>query len=285
MKRTIGSTGIQVFPIGLGGMPLSIRGRPNAEQAEAVIFAALDAGVDLIDTANCYCIDNGDFGHNEKLIAAALGHRNGAGITVATKGGLTRPDGRWESDGRPESLRKACEQSLRNLKVDTIALYQYHAPDSAVPFTDSVGELARLRGEGKITNVGLSNVDKNHIDTAREIVPIASVQNRCHVLCKQDVTNGLVDYCGAQGITYIPYSPVGGGHGHTKLPAVSVLQEIASRHDASVYRIALAWLLHQGDHVLPIPGASKVASIVDSAKAGEIQLTAEEVASIDALPE
>ena len=136
---------------------------------------------------------------------------NRAQITIATKGGFTRPGGRWETDGRPESLRRACEQSLRDLDVDTIVLYQYHSPDSSVPFTDSVGELARLRDEGKIEHVGLSNVDRHHIDTARKIVPIVSVQNRCNVLYKHDLTSGLLDYCGVQGITYIPYSPVGGG--------------------------------------------------------------------------
>lgn len=138
---------------------------------------------------------------------------------------------------------------------------------------------------GKIEHVGLSNVDRHHIDTARKIVPIVSVQNRCHVLYKRDLTSGLLDYCGAQGITYIPFNPVGGGHGHKRLLQVETLSEIAARHDTSVYCIALAWLLQKGRHVLPIPGASRVASITDSVKAVDIQLSAQEVAGIDALPE
>ena len=136
MKRAIGNTDIEVFPIGLGAMPLSLRGRPKEEQARAVILAALAAGVDFIDTANCYCVDNSDFGHNERLIAKVLRDAGSAArITIATKGGLTRPQGRWETDGRPASLRKACEQSLESLGVDNIDLYQYHTPDTAVPFT------------------------------------------------------------------------------------------------------------------------------------------------------
>ncbi|MDH3690042.1 MAG: aldo/keto reductase [Gammaproteobacteria bacterium] len=285
MHRTIGITDIKAFAIGLGAMPLSIAGRPDAEQGKAVILAALEAGVDFIDTADCYCIDDNDFGHNEKLITSALAGLSAAQRpTVATKGGLTRPGGRWERNGLPEHLRNACEKSLRNLGVETIVLYQLHAPDSAVPFSDSVGELARLHEQGKIANVGLSNVDKDQIDTAKDIVPISSVQNECHVLYKKDMANGLVDYCGTQGITYIPYSPVG-GDGHKKLPEVHLLAEIASKHGVSVYQVALAWLLHKGDHVLPIPGASRISSIRDSAKAVELRLSPEEVARIDAIPD
>ena len=286
MKRVIGNTGIEVFPIGLGAMPLSLQGRPSEEQASAVVLAALAAGVQFIDTANCYCIDNSDFGHNERLVAKAVRNSGDTGrITIATKGGLTRPQGRWETDGRPASLRRACEQSLESLGVEIIDLYQYHAPDTAVPFTESIGELARLREEGKIANVGLSNVEQHHIKIARRIVPIVSVQNKCNVLYKRDLTNGLLDYCGVEGIVYIPYSPVGGGHGHKRLPGVETLSIIARQHDSSVYCIALAWLLHKGNHVLPIPGASRVASIEDSVKAVGIQLSEENIVSLDALTE
>ncbi|MDJ0957524.1 MAG: aldo/keto reductase [Arenicellales bacterium] len=286
MKRVIGDTDLEVFPIGLGAMPMSLRGRPSEEQAKAVILTALEAGVDFIDTANCYCIDNSDFGHNERLVAGVVRNSsNSARVIIATKGGLTRPQGRWETDGRPESLRSACEQSLESLGVETIDLYQYHAPDTAVPFTESIGELGRLREEGKIANVGLSNVEQHHIKIARKIVPIASVQNKCNVLYKKDLANGLLDYCGVEGITYIPYSPVGGGHGHRRLSGVEALSTIAHEHDSSVYCIALAWLLHKGNHVLPIPGASRVASIEDSVKAVDIKLSEEEVLSLDALSE
>src|SRR5690606_23709592 len=134
--------------IGLGGMPLSIQGRPDEAQAIAVIHAALDAGITFIDTADAYCLDDGEIGHNERLIAKALAAWPSARVVVATKGGLERPGGRWETNGRPEHLRAACERSLAALGVEQIELYQLHAPDSAVPFAESVGALADLRREG-----------------------------------------------------------------------------------------------------------------------------------------
>lgn len=285
MYRRIGNTELNVFAIGLGAMPLSITGRPNRERALEVIDAALDAGVNFIDTANCYCLDHTDIGHNERLISDCLRHRKAVDIIVATKGGLTRPDGRWERDGRPASLRAACDQSLRDLDVETIPLYQFHAPDPAVTFVDSIGELARLQDAGKISHLGLSNVDVSHLEMAREIIPVVSVQNRCNVLCKDDLKNGVVDYCRQHGITYLPYSPVGGGNGHNKLPGEATLKEIADRHGISVYCVALSWLLHKGEHILPIPGASQPNSILDSVKAVGTQLTDTEIAQIDRIPD
>src|SRR5438477_6911114 len=130
MRRSIGRTRIEVNAIGLGAMPLSIQGRPSEKEALAVINAALDAGVDFIDTADVYCLDDGDIGHNERLIAKALKQKDGAGkVLVATKGGLRRPKGAWTRDGRPEHLASACEASVKALGVDAIDLYQLHAPD------------------------------------------------------------------------------------------------------------------------------------------------------------
>ena len=283
MKRKIGDTGIEVYPIGLGAMPLATTGRPTQESAVKVVHAAIDAGVDFIDTANCYCIDNHDMGYNEQTIALALDSIDRSDIVVATKGGLVRPEGRWERSGSPASLRSACEKSLRDLNTDVIQLYQYHAPDTSVPFSDSVGELARLREEGKIMHVGLSNVGQNHLDEAMQIVPIASVQNLCHVFYQNDFRSGLVAYCREQKVTYIPFSPVGGGNGHVRLRDNSTLNSIAKTHNATAYQIALAWLLHKGDNILPIPGASKISSIESSAKAASIELTSEEVSRIDNL--
>ena len=283
MKRQIGDTGIEVYSIGLGAMPLAIRGRPSQESAVKVIHAAIDAGVNFIDTANCYCIDNHDMGYNEQTIALALASINRSDIVVATKGGLVRPEGRWERSGSPASLRSACEKSLRDLNTDAIQLYQYHAPDPSVPFSDSVGELARLREKGKIMHVGLSNVNQNQLDEAMQIVPIASVQNLCHVYRQNDFQNGLVDYCREQKVTYIPFSPVGGGNGHVRLRDDSTLNSIAKTHDATPYQVALAWLLHKGDNILPIPGASKISSIESSAMAVSVELTSEEMSQIDNL--
>ena len=145
-RRPIGTSGLAVAPIGLGGMPMSIAGRPSEAQSLATIHAALDAGMDLIDTADVYCLDDGDIGHNERLVAKALRERSDRDrIVVATKGGLERPRGSWTTNGRPAHLRKACERSLAALGVEQIALYQLHAPDDDVPFTDSVGDRKSTR--------------------------------------------------------------------------------------------------------------------------------------------
>lgn len=280
--RKIGSSGIAVQPIGLGGMPLSISGRPDEAQAYAVVKAFVDAGGDFIDTANVYCLDDGDIGHNERLFAGAL-RRLGKqdAVTVATKGGLRRPKGQWLTDGRPAFLRASCEKSLKDLQVDVITLYQLHAVDTAVGLADSLGELLRLRQEGKILHIGLSNVDTRQLEQALGLAPIVSVQNRCSVLEQKDFKNGLVALCAARGVAYIPHSPVGGHHGHVRLRLEALPRRLAEKYQASPYQIALAWLLHKGEQILPIPGASKPGSALDSLKAVEIRLTAEEVAALD----
>lgn len=283
MRRIIGKTGLNVFSIGLGAMPLSIHGRPPLNDAIDVIHRAIDAGLDFIDTANAYCIDEKDFGYNERTIAEALKTVASDAIVVATKGGLIRPGGAWLTSGSPESLRRACEQSLRDLHVECISLYQFHAPDPEVPFAESVGELVNLQSEGKIQHIGLSNVDQRQLAQALEIAEIQSVQNRCHVLCQTDFKNGLVEYCRSQSITYIPYSPVGGGNGHVRIRDNSMMQEIASKHDASPYQVALAWLLAKSDNIIPIPGASRTASILSSMQAVRLKLSERDVSRIDAL--
>ena len=211
--------------VGYGGMHLSLEERPPEAQGIDVIRAALDAGVRLIDTADVYCRSDDDIGHNERLVAEALRGWRGerSSVLVATKGGLTRPGGRWERDGRPEHLRAACERSLLALGVDRIALYQLHAPDPAVPFEESVGALAELRREGKIQWVGLSNVSVAEIRAAQAIVPIASVQNRLNPFFREALADGVVRYCAEQGIGFLAYSPTGGGRLTRKLPEHPVL--------------------------------------------------------------
>jgi len=284
MKRKIGKTGIEVNAIGLGGMPLSIQNRPPEEQGLKVIQAAVDAGVNFIDSANVYCLDDNDIGHNEKLICKALKETGALNrVTIATKGGLTRPQGRWECDARPEKLRAACEKSLRDLEVETITLYQLHAPDNQVPFEDSVGALAKLQEEGKILHIGLSNVSANELNQAQNIVRIESVQNRCNPTHTIDFENGLVELCKEQEVTYIPYSPMGGGFGHKDLYHNETLKNLAQKYKASRYCIILAWLLAKGDHVLPIPGASRIESATDSPRAQNIHLDIEDIEKIDSI--
>jgi aryl-alcohol dehydrogenase-like predicted oxidoreductase len=282
MQRPLGNTGISVGAIGLGGMPLSIQNRPDERTARAVIEAFVTGGGTHIDTAISYCLDDDDFGHNERLIADTLKQLGRADVVVATKGGLTRPGGRWDVDCSPKWLRHCCEQSVRALGAP-IALYYLHTVDPAVPFADSLGELVRLRDEGKIARIGLSNVNAGHLEEALRIAPIAAVQNRCNVLDTRDFVSGLVERCRALGVAYVPYSSVGGHGGHRRLQQYPALAQIAAKHSTSIYAIALKWLLDKGPHILPIPGATKISSVESSLSAANISLDSGDVAALDAL--
>ncbi len=263
-------------------MHLSIEGRPPEAQGVRVIHAALDAGMTLIDTADVYCLDESDLGHNERLIAAALASWRGRRehIVVATKGGLTRPHGRWERNGRPAHLRAACEQSLRALGVDRIDLYQLHAPDPAVPFEDSIGALRDLAGEGKIRWIGLSNVSVHQIRAAEAIISIATVQNRLNPFFRESITDGVVEYCGRRRIGFLAYSPTGGGRLNLKLPAHPVLGRMARELGVTAHQIVLAWVLAQGRSVIAIPSARKAEHVEDSARAADLTLSATDLDTI-----
>ncbi len=284
MLRELNATGIRLTAIGLGAMPLSLAGRPDEAQAFEVIRTFVERGGNFIDTANVYCLDESDLGHNERLIAEVLkklGKKSE--VLVATKGGLRRPGGAWVVDGRPEFLRQSLEQSLKALDTDCIDLYQLHAVDLKVGLETSLDALIELQKQGKIRYLGLSNVDQNQLERALKKIPIVSVQNRCNVLEQQDFQTGLVEFCRKAKITYIPHSPVGGHFGHHRLKEHQVLNRIAQNHGVSPYVVALAWLLAKGEHLLPIPGASKPSSIEDSLKALELRLNPEELAALDAL--
>ncbi len=263
-------------------MHLSIEGRPPEAQGIRVIHAALDAGMTLIDTADVYCLDDSDLGHNERLIAAGLASWPGQRdhVVVATKGGLTRPHGRWERNGRPAHLRDACERSLEALGIDRIDLYQLHAPDPAVPFEESVGALADLAREGKIRWVGLSNVSVQQIRTAEAIVSVATVQNRLNPFFRESIADGVVEYCGRRRIGFLAYSPTGGGRLTLKLPAHPVLARIARDLGVTTHQLALAWVLAQGRSVIAIPSARKLEHVEDSARAADLTLSTADLEAI-----
>src|SRR3954466_15856116 len=185
----------EVFPIGLGGMPMSPPSRPPEERSLRAMRAGLAAGVNLIDTADAYCVDAGDVGHNERLIAKALrGRRDG--VIVATKGGHTRTaDGAWELDGRPEYIKRACEASLKALDTDRIDLYQYHRPDPDVPYAETIGAFKELQDEGKVRWIGISNADTDQIEEARSIVEVVSVQNQLSLEYGSPIDKGEVELC------------------------------------------------------------------------------------------
>ena len=270
-----------MFPIGLGAMPMALSGRPPEEQSIRAIHAALDAGVDLIDTADAYAIDENDVGHNERLIAKALrGHRDG--VLVATKAGHIRPGGAWELDGRPEHIRAACEASLKALDTDRIDLYQYHRPDPNVPYAETVGAFKELQDEGKVRWIGLSNCNVEQLEEALGIAEIVSVQNQLSLGYTSPLAKGEVDACTDRGIAFLPWSPLGGIGKSDSTGTVDAVRSAAEAHEVSPQQVALAWLLAQGPTVIPIPGASRPESITDSVRAVELELTEEELAAISA---
>jgi aryl-alcohol dehydrogenase-like predicted oxidoreductase len=275
--RTVGA-------IGLGAMPLSIDGRPDEEQAVRTVHAALDAGVTLVDTADAYSLGADDVGANERLLAAALAAWSGDrdDVLVGTKGGHTRtPDGGWALDGSREHLRAACEASLKALGVEAIGLYQFHRPDPQVPWAESVGALEELRREGKVRLVGVSNADPAQIREAQAITQLASVQNELSPRFRSSEPE--LELCTAEGIAFLPWSPLGGiGSAADLGSAHTAFAEVARAHGVSPQQVCLAWLLAKSPVVVPIPGARRIESILDSVAAAELELTADELASLDA---
>jgi len=273
--------------MGLGAMPLSRKGRPERPAALRVVQRAVELGVTLVDTADAYAIDDTETGHNEVLVAEALrdmgagfGGREGSPrVVVATKGGMVRPGGRWERDGRPEALRAACESSLGRLGAERIDLYQFHAPDPKVPFLESVGALSRLLEEGKVAAVGLSNVTVGQLRAARELVPVASVQNRLAPWELGDTDIPIVEYCRHEGLTFLPYAPLGGSGRVGRVLADPGLDAVAGKVGCAPAELVLATLLHLSPTVLPIPGASRVESLESSVRAAGVALSASELAA------
>ncbi|WP_210570234.1 aldo/keto reductase [Streptomyces sp. GESEQ-4] len=281
--RRIGD--VDVSAIGLGGMPMSIEGRPDEARSLATIHAALDAGVTLIDTADAYHLHADEVGHNETLIAKALAsHERGADVLVATKGGHLRPgDGSWTLDGSPEHIKAACDASLRRLGVDAIGLYQFHRPDPRVPYAESVGAVRDLLDDGKIRMAGISNADPDQIKQANEILGgrLVSVQNQFSPAFRSSEPE--LRLCDELGIAFLPWSPLGGIARSGELGSVHApFARIAEAHGVSPQRVCLAWMLAKSPVVVPIPGASRPETIRDSCEAADLVLTPEEIAELDA---
>ncbi len=272
MKRNLGDRSIH--PIGIGCLPMSTRDRRDDGRSVRTIHAAVDAGVQLLDTADAYARDESELGHNERLIGRALRScSRREDVLVATKGGHTRRGSAWELDGRPEHLKAACEASLRRLEVECIDLYQFHRPDPAVPFEESVGALRELQQAGKVRLVGISNVTVAQIEAARRIVDVASVQNELSPCFAQPLRNGELETCERYGIAFLPWSPFGGIERAAVLgDAAAPLRAVAQRYGFSPYRVILAWLLACSEVVIPIPGASRPESALDSAQAPRVRL-------------
>lgn len=282
--RRIGD--VQVGAIGLGGMPMSIEGRPDEQRSIATIHAALDAGVTLIDTADAYHLHANEVGHNESLIARAIAGYGGdtSDVLIATKGGHLRPgDGSWTLDGSPEHLKQACEESLKRLGVEAIGLYQFHRPDPKVPYADSVGAVRDLLDAGKIRYAGVSNANPQQIQQAQEILGgrLVSVQNQFSPAYRSSEPE--LELCARIGIAFLPWSPFGGISRSAALGSrFAAFAEVGRDHGVSPHQVCLAWMLAKAPVVIPIPGSSRPETIRDSAAAADLTLTAEELARLDA---
>src|SRR4030088_2245444 len=268
---------LTVNRLGFGAMRLTgdgIWGAPkDRATAISVLRRAIELGVNFIDTADSY-------GPNvsEGLIAEALAPYP-KDLVIATKGGWNRPGpNQWTHDASPAHLRKAVEGSLKRLRLDRIDVYQLHAPDPAVPLDASMETLANMQSEGKIRLVALSNVTVEHIERARKIVPVVSVQNRYSFADRE--WDYVVDYCERSGIAFIPWFPLGAGTVAGKL-----LERIAKARQAKPIQVALAWLLQRSPVMLPIPGTSSISHLEENVAAAALRLTQEEFAKLADVPE
>jgi pyridoxine 4-dehydrogenase len=265
---------LTVNRLGFGAMRVTGRGiwgdPPDRNEARAVLRRAVELGVNFIDTADSYGPDV-----SEELIAEAL-HPYPEDLVIATKGGLVRPGpGRWDPDGRPQHLRQACEGSLRRLRLDQIALYQFHRPDPNVPLEDSIGTLVALKEEGKIRHIGLSNVNENQLRRAQAMAAIVSIQNRYNPGDRRSDT--LVDLCEQEAMTFLPWAPI------QNLDRFPALTDIAKRHETTVHQIALAWLLARSETMLTIPGTGSVDHLEENVAAAGLRLDPEEIAALNGL--
>jgi pyridoxine 4-dehydrogenase len=268
---------LTVHRLGFGAMRLTgegIWGPPRDRKAAiAVLRRAVELGVNFIDTADSYGPHV-----SEEIIAEAL-HPYAPGLVIATKGGWERPGAnQWIHNATAAHLRKAVEGSLKRLRLERIDVYQLHIPDPVVPFEESVGTLAQLKDEGKIRLVALSNVTQEHIERARRIVPIVSVQNRYSFADRE--WDYVLDYCERNGIAFIPWFPLGGGRA-----AGEVLNQVARAHSASPKQAALAWLLKRSPLMLPIPGTSSAEHLEENVAAASLRLTDEEFQKLSRVPQ
>jgi aryl-alcohol dehydrogenase-like predicted oxidoreductase len=280
-----------VSAIGLGAMPVSMNNDktyPDEDQAIATIHAALDAGVTFIDTADIYSPSWDTMGHNELIVGKAVKSYGGStdGVVIGTKGGITRSEGeQWGRDGSLEYLRSAVQKSLTNLGVDVIDLYQWHRPDRWKVYGDVVGHFKTLQDEGLIKSVGISNANVEEIEVAIEVLGeggLTSVQNEFSPRFRS--SQDELEFCAEHGIAFLPWSPLGGtGGGASGIgDEFAAFAEIADAHGVSPQQVVLAWELSLGEHVIPIPGARRAASITDSAKAADLELSEDELARCSA---
>ena len=308
VRRTLGADGPPVGAIGLGCMGMSWGYSPadrDDTTSLGVLHRALEIGVTLLDTADVY----GPF-HNEELVGRALRARRDHAV-LATKAGLVADDLRSITrNGRPEHLRAACEASLLRLDTDHVDLLQLHRLDPDVPLEESWGAMAELVAAGKVRALGLSEVGVGELERAHAVHPVSSLQSELSLWTRGPVTDGTLDWCAEHGAAFLPFAPLGRGFltgtlragsfatddfrasnprfGDEAMAAnqaiVDAVRAVAVRHGASPAQVALAWLLALGEHVLPIPGTKRLAYLEENAAAAQLELTAADLAELDALP-
>jgi aryl-alcohol dehydrogenase-like predicted oxidoreductase len=262
---------LTVNRMGFGAMRLTGKGiwqdPPDREDAKAVLRRAIELGINFIDTADSYGPEV-----SEALIAEAL-HPYPDDLVIATKGGLERPGpNRWVPNGRPEHLRAACEGSLKRLRLEQIALYQFHRPDPKVRLEDSIGVLVELKNEGKIRHIGLSNVTEHELRQAQRLTPIVSIQNRYNIADRD--SDSLVDLCEQESLAFLPWAPI------QDLGRRGPLARIAAARGVSIRQIALAWLLGRSPAMVPIPGTASVTHLEENVAAAGLRLDQPELAQL-----
>ncbi|MEC5030399.1 MAG: aldo/keto reductase [Oscillatoria sp. PMC 1051.18] len=282
--KKLGKTDVRISEIGLGAMPMSLRDRPPESEAIQVIHKALDLGVTLIDTADSYCKDESDKHHSERLLTKALKQYNGdtSNVTIATKGGLMRPQGSWTRNGNPDHLRETIRLSFESLGGEQpITLWQYHSPDPDYSIEAALTPAKEAVEQGMIRYIGVSNFSVAQIKQAQDFVEIVSVQNQYNPWHRNPESDGVLEYCEQENLTFFPWSPLGGSRRHSNLEDIPVIANLAKEKGVSVYQIVLAWLRAKSPCIVPIPGASKPSSIASSVEAAKVQLSSAEVEQID----
>jgi pyridoxine 4-dehydrogenase len=258
---------LAVCRMGFGAMWMTAA---QPDPCRALLLRAVELGINLIDTADVY-----GNGSSELMIAEAL-HPYPDALVIATKGGQTVVDGKPVANGRPDHLRRACEASLQRLRLDTIDLYQLHMPDPEVPLEESLGALAELRAEGKVREIGGSNLFRASLDRSLDAAPLVSLQNQFNLTSRNSEPE--VGVCEQRQVAFMPYRPLAGG---SLTQTDGELARIAKSHGATKAQVALAWLLQHSPSMLPIPGTTSIAHLEENVAAAALRLTGEELTALD----
>lgn len=278
--RRLGPEGPTVSVIGLGGMLLSISGRPPVDQALRVIKTALEVGINLFDTSDAYAQDDQEVGHNEKLFTRALeGQRDET--TLLTTVGIRRPGGAWTVDSSPAYLESSVERSLKAQGVEALDVALLYGPDTRVPYEESVGALETLRRAGKIRAIGVCNVNLELLQRAEAVAPISVVQNRWNPQAREVEKSGVLENCTTTGKAFVAYQPFGGTLGAPTLTTLGKLSDQARRRRLSPYQLVLAWMINKTSSTFVVAGARRPESVEDSAGAGAVEFDTDAIRAVE----